>query len=232
MDAIILAGGLGTRLRSVVSEVPKCMAPICEKPFLHYLLSYLSRFSNVKRIILSLGYKSEVVTDWIEAHKPFDFKYIYSIENKQLGTGGAIKKALTFTQSENVLILNGDTFFDVDLNLFVQQYKKNNSLITIALKSMIDFERYGNVEIDEKGIIIAFKEKAYCYEGQINGGVYILNTVNTNEIMNRLPEKFSFETEFLKPQIKNENIYGFIHNGYFIDIGIPDDYAKAIKDFI
>lgn len=230
MDAIILAGGLGTRLRSVVNEVPKCMAPVCEKPFLHYILAYLKKFKEIDRVVLSLGYKHELIVEWIEQQTEFLFQFQYSIEKEPLGTGGAIKKALSLVQSNEVIILNGDTFFDVDISLLIKSHRINNSLLSIALKPMMDFNRYGNVEIDNNNHIIAFKEKSYCERGQINGGIYIINS--TNEMMDNLPEQFSFETEVLQRQINNRDIYGFIHNGYFIDIGIPEDYVVANKDFI
>jgi D-glycero-alpha-D-manno-heptose 1-phosphate guanylyltransferase len=225
MDVIILAGGLGTRLRSVVSEVPKCMASVSGNPFLYYLFLYLNRFTAVKKIVLSLGYKSEVIINWTKSLKDFRFEYIYSVETELLGTGGAIKKALDYTSEENILIMNGDTFFDVDLNLFLRQHVSHNALLSVALKPMLNFERYGNVEVNSESLITSFREKTYCEEGQINGGVYLLK--NKQNVLANFPDKFSYEMEFLQPQVQTGNIYGFIHTGYFIDIGIPEDYAKA-----
>ncbi|HQJ89409.1 MAG TPA: sugar phosphate nucleotidyltransferase, partial [Paludibacteraceae bacterium] len=112
MDAIVLAGGLGTRLRSVVSEVPKCMAPVCGKPFLYYLLSYLNKYKEINKVILSVGFLREHIFNWIDENRSqFNFEIDYAIEENPLGTGGGIKLALSKTQAENVLILNGDTFF-------------------------------------------------------------------------------------------------------------------------
>jgi D-glycero-alpha-D-manno-heptose 1-phosphate guanylyltransferase len=223
-DVVILAGGLGTRLRSAVSDVPKCMAPVDGKPFLYYLLLHLSRFSFVKKIILSLGYKHETIIDWLSQLHEFEFEYSYSIEDTPLGTGGAIKKALNYTTENDVLILNGDTLFDLDLNLFVKQHLEHNAQLSVALKPMKNFDRYGNVEVNNQSVITAFKEKTCCIAGQINGGIYLLSN---KKLMNGLPEKFSFETEVLPQQVSIENIYGFIHNDYFIDIGIPEDYERA-----
>jgi D-glycero-alpha-D-manno-heptose 1-phosphate guanylyltransferase len=225
MDVIILAGGLGTRLRSVVSEVPKCMASVCGKPFLHYLFLYLSRFTAVKKIVLSLGYKSDMIIDWAKSQKNFGFEYSYSVETEPLGTGGAIKKALNYINGENILIMNGDTFFDIDLNMFLYQHISHNALLSVALKPMSNFERYGNVEINNEHVITSFKEKTCCKEVQINGGIYLLR--NSQNILNDCPDKFSYETEFLQPQVQTGRVYGFIYTGYFIDIGIPEDYAKA-----
>jgi D-glycero-alpha-D-manno-heptose 1-phosphate guanylyltransferase len=229
MEVIVLAGGLGTRLRTVVSEMPKCMAPVCGKPFLYYLLSHLNRFTSVKKIILSLGYKSEVIIDWTQSINDFNFGYIYAIESEPLGTGGAIKKALDYASEENVLILNGDTFFDVDLAIFSHQHISHNALLSVALKPMTDFERYGNVEVNSKHVVTAFQEKTYCKQGQINGGIYLLK--NNSKVLSDYPDKFSYELEFIHPQVQTGSIYGFIHSGYFIDIGIPEDYTKANIEF-
>jgi D-glycero-alpha-D-manno-heptose 1-phosphate guanylyltransferase len=229
VDVIILAGGLGTRLQSVVNDVPKCMAPICGKPFLYYLLKYLSRY-HVNKVILSVGYLREKIFEWINVEgKQFPFTFDYAIETKPLGTGGGIKLALTKTNSHDVCILNGDTFFDVDLKLFYQQHKDNKSTISIALKPMNKFDRYGNVITNNNNVVTCFSEKSYCERGNINGGIYLINNINT--LMCNFPEKFSFEIEFLHKQISKEKIFGFVHNGYFIDIGIPEDYTKANVEF-
>jgi len=227
MEVIILAGGLGTRLRSVIYDIPKCMAPVCDKPFLHYLLVYLQKYP-VKRVILSLGYKHKVVSDWIEEHH-FPFEITYSIEDEPLGTGGAIKKAIEKAEESTVLIINGDTFFNIDLNLFYQEHITTSSMLSIALKPMQNFDRYGIVNINQRNQITDFKEKNYYEVGQINGGVYLLN-VNSDYFKN-VPEKFSFETEVLQPEVKNGQSFGFLHDDYFIDIGIPEDYSKANVDF-
>ncbi len=231
MDAIVLAGGLGTRLRSVVSEVPKCMAPVCGKPFLYYLLSYLNKYKEINKVILSVGFLREHIFNWIDENRSqFNFEIDYAIEENPLGTGGGIKLALSKTQAENVLILNGDTFFDVDLTDFLQknlQHAKEASL-SVALKKMEKFDRYGSVTMDGN-IIQSFNEKNYCESGLINGGVYIINQKNLD--LSDYPEKFSFEKEVLEKLSQEKKIAGFEQNRYFIDIGIPDDYAKANNDF-
>lgn len=232
MEVIILAGGLGTRLRSVVSEVPKCMAPVAGKPFLWYLLKYLSRY-EVSKVILSVGYLRDIIFKWIdEVKSEFSFDFEYAIESEPMGTGGGIRLAMERVTESEVIILNGDTFFDVNLNQFISEHKTSNSLLSIALKPMSNFDRYGNVLLDESSNhILAFQEKQRCSRGQINGGVYILN--NTSELWGDLPAKFSFETEFLQNKTSEDTlISGFIYNGYFIDIGIPEDYSKASNDFI
>lgn len=225
MEVIILAGGLGTRLQSVVSDIPKCMAPIGGKPFLWYLLKYLTRF-EINRIILSVGYLRNIIIDWIDQSHEFPFNFDYAIEIEPLGTGGGIKRALEKCLSDNVIILNGDTFFDVELDKLYQDHCLSPATISLALKPMKQFDRYGAVEMEiSTNQIKHFNEKTYCENGLINGGVYVINKENLD--IKKFPEKFSFETEVLEPQSIQGKVYGFVQKGYFTDIGIPEDYAKA-----
>lgn len=230
MEVVVLAGGLGTRLRSVVSEVPKCMAPVAGKPFLWYLLKYLTRY-DVSRVVLSVGYLREVIFKWIDENKnAFPFEFDYAVEEEPLGTGGGIKLALSKVRSENALILNGDTFFDVNLNELKKQYDSSKKDIVLALKPMKNFDRYGTVVYDaESSVVSAFNEKKHCEEGLINGGVYLVSTKSC--IFDGLPTKFSFETAVLEKQCLQGNIAGLVQDGYFIDIGIPEDYRKADVEF-
>lgn len=227
MEVIILAGGLGTRLRSVVSEVPKCMAPVAGKPFLWYLLKYLTRFEQVDKVILSVGYLREVIFKWIDEVKDeFPFEFDYAIEEEPLGTGGGIKLALDKANDERVFVLNGDTFFDVDLMQLYDAHVIGKKAITLALKPMLKFERYGTVNMEPKtGTILSFNEKQYCEEGLINGGVYVIS--KKAPIFEGLGKKFSFEVSVLEPQCLRQQLLGVVQNGYFIDIGIPEDYNKA-----
>lgn len=230
MEVIILAGGLGTRLRSTIgNEIPKCMAPVAGNPFLWYLLKYLTKYP-VNRVIFSVGYLRHVIIDWIdEVGGEFPFSFDYVIEEKPLGTGGGIKLAMRKCVMKDVIVLNGDTFFDVDLNDFYNYHHLYPATVSLALKSMTNFERYGQVKIDNVGHDIQeFCEKKLCKEGLINGGVYLINRDNV-----QWPEedKFSFETEMLEMGVKKGKLYGFDFGGYFIDIGIPTDYTKAQEDF-
>ena len=230
MEVIILAGGLGTRLQSVVADVPKCMAPVCGKPFLWYLLRYLQHYP-VNKLILSVGYLRQVIMDWIEANRAeFPFSSIdYAIEDEPLGTGGAIKLALSKTTGTDVVVLNGDTFFDIDLNAFIENHRVAAAAISIALKPMVEFDRYGTVSVNEKRRIESFNEKKYCRSGLINGGVYAINKSACD--LSRFPEKCSFETDILQPFVHDRRLYGFVCDDYFIDIGIPADYHRAEVDF-
>lgn len=228
MEVVILAGGLGTRLRSVVNDVPKCMAPVAGQPFLYYILKWLSKYP-VDRVVLAVGYLREVIEAWVAENKDnFPFQIAYSIEEQPMGTGGGIRLAMNKVEANEAIILNGDTFFDVDLLRFMDEHKKRNSILSVALKPMSKFDRYGSVHL-ENHVIKAFNEKEYCEEGVINGGIYILNKVNP--FFTDLPAKFSFETDVLNLYSKEELVCGFVHDNYFIDIGIPEDYNIANKQF-
>lgn len=227
MECIVLAGGLGTRLQGVIGSHPKCMAAVNNKPFLHYLFEYLQA-QNCTRIILSLGFKHEVITEWLQ-NETWPFSIDYVIEEEPLGTGGGISLAISKAKDENVVVLNGDTMFKVDLQELFAFHKKNNATTTLALKHMHDFNRYGTVKLDSQNHVSSFEEKKQCNEGLINGGVYILNKQALQE--KGLPEKYSFEKDYLEAFVNENKFYGFEDKGYFIDIGIPEDYMKAQEDF-
>jgi D-glycero-alpha-D-manno-heptose 1-phosphate guanylyltransferase len=225
-ECIVLAGGLGTRLRSVVADKPKCMAPVGAHPFLYYLLQYLHR-QGITHVVLSLGYKSEQVIDWCnQAGLPLELSF--AIEAEPLGTGGAILLAQQHLKGNEFFITNGDTFFEVPLQDLYAFHQKKNSALSLALKPMLQFERYGSVRLNENAEIIAFLEKQYCAEGLINGGIYLTSSQYIQTL--NLPEQFSFEKEVLEAQVKSGSLYGFVSDTYFIDIGIPADYEKVQAD--
>lgn len=171
-EVIILAGGFGTRLQHILPGIPKPMAPVNDQPFLKYLLQYLKRF-NPKRLILSVGFENKQIIDYF-GNQFSGIELIYLIEDTPLGTGGAIKNSLLFSSTNNTFILNGDTFFDIDLNQMESQHLKNQNEITVAVKEMIDFERYGSLLIENKRII-SFAEKRFVKKGFINAGIYLIN---------------------------------------------------------
>ena len=230
-EAIILAGGLGTRLLPVISDIPKCLAPINGAPFLHYLINYLQE-NGIESFIFSVGHLHEKVEAYLKADYP-ELNYELALEHEPLGTGGAIKLAIQKTTEKNVLVCNGDTMFKIDVNALTTFHLKKNSACTLSLKPMVNFDRYGVVSIDEKGEVLSFKEKQFYKSGLINGGVYALNTSQFSD--KNLPEKFSFEKDYLEKKV-NENhtldsgIFGFIQDKYFIDIGIPEDYERAERE--
>lgn len=225
-DIIILAGGKGTRLRSVVADLPKPMAPVAGNPFLHYLLQFL-QVKGARRIILATGYMHYTIESQF-GNSFGDLELVYSVENEPLGTGGAIKKAIGLCQSEQVLVYNGDTLFLENPSSLVDFQRESNAAISIFLKPMVRPDRYGTVEMYEN-IITRFKEKdPNLSEGLINAGVYSFSSDLLSSI---LPAVFSFEQEVLEPYAKLKKISGYISDAYFIDIGIPEDYEKANQTF-
>jgi D-glycero-alpha-D-manno-heptose 1-phosphate guanylyltransferase len=225
MEAIILAGGFGTRLKSVIADIPKPMAPVRGKPFLDYLLRHCVR-QGVSRIILSVGYRYEAIKAHFGA-RFLETPLLYSVEDAPLGTGGAVAKALRLVDEGACFVVNGDSFFNVDLAALYKFHRSNNADFSIALKKLTNFERYGVVRRNG-GRIVAFEEKKFVQEGEINGGVYVLE----KELFTPygLPDKFSLEKDFLEKQAGRCKIYGFESEGYFIDIGIPEDYERAQKE--
>lgn len=227
-ECIILAGGFGTRLQSVVKDVPKCMAKVAKRPFLYYIFEYLSN-QKIDHVILSLGYKAEYIIKWLN-DVSYSFKVSYVIESEPLGTGGAIKYAMSKTTTDSVYVINGDTFFDVNLFSFSNFHLNNKADISLCLKHLKHFDRYGSVEINKDNEILKFNEKQFCEEGLINGGVYLIKKTYIDEL--DLPQKFSFEKDIMENQSLNTHIYGYISDSYFIDIGIPEDFEKANTDFL
>lgn len=226
MECIVLAGGLGTRLQSEIGDqIPKCMAPVNGEPFLQYLFDYFER-QFVDTVILSLGYQHRVVSDWLNG-KGFTFKIYRTVESDPLGTGGGIRQALRKAKEAKTFVFNGDTLFDVDLRAMSAQMQPTDKAV-VALKPMQDFNRYGNVQTGKDGLISGFTEKQFCKEGLINGGVYLLNTAL--ESLYNFPDHFSFEKDFLEKEAGKGTLRGFRSDGYFIDIGVPDDYYRAEKE--
>ena len=225
-ECVILAGGLGTRLRSEVADLPKCMAPVAGKPFLHWVIAYLIA-QKITSFVFSLGYMHKIIEEYIQLNHP-QLQVKFSVENEPLGTGGAIKLAFNLCEEENVMVVNGDTLFETDNNALWTQHIYHNSECSLSLKPMQHFERYGAVTINESKIITAFTEKKYMEKGLINGGVYLINKNSFNKL--NLPQKFSFEKDFLEKYLHILTMIGVQDNGYFIDIGIPEDFKKANEE--
>lgn len=226
-DVIILAGGFGTRLQTVVADRPKCMADINGKPFLHYVCRYLEPYQP-RKVIFSVGYLKEQVIDYVSANT-WQFDVDFAEESEPLGTGGAVLHSLTKSDTDDFFVLNGDTFFDVNLDAQLAFQKSTMADATLALKPMQQADRYGLVEINNDQSVISFKEKQVGSSGLINGGVYCVYRQGFESIP--FPEKFSFEKDYLEQFLQQRNVMGLVQDAYFIDIGIPDDYEKAKVDF-
>lgn len=231
-QAVILAGGFGTRLSHVVSDVPKPMAPIKEKPFLEYIIKTLKQHGFDSFIFLT-GYKSEC----IENHFKNMDNAVFIKEETALGTGGAILNAFDKLQ-DDFFVINGDTFFDIDYNI-LEEFGKDKP-ITLALRYTNNIERYGFVEIDDKFAIKSFVEKGKLPEdkidGYINGGIYYIHKSALIPYADKFNGEFiSMETEIFPQLLTNNELNGLPLGGCFIDIGIPEDYYRAqelIPDWI
>lgn len=221
MEAIVLAGGFGTRLAGVVKDVPKPMAPVCGRPFLEYVLGALLR-EGIDHIVLAVGYKKECIIEQFGSTflgVPID----YSVEEQPLYTGGAIKRALGLCRDERVFAVNGDTFFPVQLQAMRRFATEKHTPAVIAVKQMKDFSRYGTVRFDSAQYVISFQEKCFCREGFINGGVYDME----RSVLEHFPSAFSLEKDCLPQLAEQRRLQAFCDDADFIDIGIPEDYRAA-----
>jgi len=225
-EAIILAGGLGIRLRSAVPDLPKCMAPVAGKPFLHYVISYLQK-QGIEKFVFAVGYKYEFIEEFLAKHFS-NIHYQLSIEKEPLGTGGAIKLACEKATEKTILVLNGDTFFKIKINRLALFHDMCGAHCTLSLKPMKNFDRYGVVDLNKDYSVKDFQEKKYYESGLINGGVYALHAAKF--LSENLPEKFSFEKDYLEKFYSERRMFGVAQDEYFIDIGIPEDYERAQQE--
>lgn len=225
-EAIIIAGGKGTRLNSSLTDVPKPMALIGDTPFLSILLRLLKRY-GVERVILATGYMHQVISEYYGSR--FEGLTVrHSIETVPMGTGGAIAMALKHTRQPQVLVLNGDSFFSIDLGQFHRLFTKSKTAIQLALKPLMGVSEYGSVSIDDQNNVTTFHEKGRGGNGLINGGVYALDV---QQVLTTLPSgAFSFETEFLSKPPAHISIRGEVFDELFIDIGTPQrlEHARSI----
>lgn len=227
-EAIVLAGGMGTRLRDTIGDIPKPMALVNGKPFLEYVLDYLYD-QMVDHVVLSVGYKHELIRDYFH-NKYKSINIHYAVESEPLGTGGAITHALKHISGMKTLVFNGDTLFRINLDRLFEFHFSKSAEISMVLRKLDDVSRYGSVERDDNHRITGFCEKGEkTGEGMINGGVYLINKKFFDK--HPFPEKFSIEKDCFEKLYKEVPFYGIICRQYFIDIGVPDDYVKAQDDF-
>lgn len=222
-EAIVLAGGLGTRLRSVVTDLPKPLASVAGRPFLAYLLDQLAA-GGLRRVILATGYMAEKIEQTI-GKRWAGMDILYSKESEPLGTGGAIRLAAMLLQGDGVHLANGDTFLRYDPVALEQVVRRAGAALGIALAKVDDVSRYGAVEVAD-GRVVAFREKGGRGPGLINAGSYFLTAAG----IAGLPDEdgaYSFENRVLLPSALSGQLAAFDDTGDFIDIGVPDDYARA-----
>ncbi len=227
LKTILLLGGQGKRLRSVVNDRPKVMAPINGKPFLEILLDKLIKF-DINNVVLSTGYKSEYIEKKI-GHKYKNLDLQYSKEDQPRGTAGGVHLATQIHQSDNYLIMNGDNYVEFDLSDFYEFHINNSNDITMLVKQVTELGRYGSVSCDNLMKVKEFKEKdASIKSGFINCGVYLFNS----SIIELLPDKIpsSLETDFF-PNMLHKNFFALETKGRHLDIGIPESYEAAQSFF-
>lgn len=226
-DAIILAGGFGTRLKEVVPELPKPLAPIQGVAFLDLLLDTLERSEVIDHVILAVGYRADaIVSRYRDAKRKVPI--LFSEEKQPLGTGGAVKLALHLARSSPVFVLNGDSYLHCSLRQMLKSYR---APVTIAATRVENATRYGQIEMDALNQISVFMEKAAADQpGWINGGIYLMEKT----IFEKQPDVFSLEKDLL-PALLDQGIFGFPVTGLFIDIGTPASWMQAqdlLKSFI
>jgi D-glycero-alpha-D-manno-heptose 1-phosphate guanylyltransferase len=225
MQAIVLAGGQGTRLRPVVSDIPKSMAPIAGRPFLFYLLERLER-QGIVDVVIAAGYLSEHIQRGLGSRQG-KVRLRYSIEREPLGTGGALRQALMLIEHYPVFAVNGDTYLELDFAAMRRAHDAAGARISMAVRPLSDTGRYGRVVVREDRVI-AFAPGEAGKPGLINCGVYLFG----DDVLASagLPEKFSFERDFLEPNAGTLSPFAFETDGYFIDIGVPEDFARAQRE--
>lgn len=227
VTALILAGGLGTRLRSRVADRPKVLAPVLGQPFLSYLLDRL-QISGIQKVILCIGYLGEQIQETYGSSYQ-NIELYYSQETSLLGTGGALRLAMPLISTPTVLILNGDSFYDANLNDFYQWHLAQRSNASLTLTQVPDTARYGRVQLNESSQITDFEEKGNTSGlGWINAGIYLIK----RHLLTQIPENqvVSLERE-LFPNWIETGLYGYRTQGQFIDIGTPESYALAEQFF-
>lgn len=221
MEAIVLAGGFGTRLRQVVADVPKPMAPVAGRPFLEVLLRSLAQ-KGFSRAVLSLGFMAEKISGHFGSRfAGLDIAYV--VEDTPLGTGGATRLAAEACTQDHVYVFNGDTYLDLEAERLEQQWRTRRYPIVVG-RQVPDTARYGRLVVED-GRVISFAEKGMTGPGLINAGCYVL----PRDALSQFPvlKPFSIETDFLMQAVAHTRVEVFVSKGMFIDIGIPEDYARA-----
>ncbi len=221
MEAVVLAGGFGTRLKQVVPHLPKPMAPIAGRPFLEILLSMLAQ-KGFTRVVLSLGFMSEKIILHF-GNSYLGMELVHEVESQPLGTGGAIRAALAHCMADHIFVFNGDTYLDLEVDELECLWQESKHPV-IVVREVTDTARFGRVEMCD-GRVNAFLEKGETGFGLINAGCYVLPKHGLDDFP--LGQPFSIETEFFIKYLQRIRFDGFVTHGRFIDIGVPDDYALA-----
>ncbi len=226
VTAVILAGGLGTRLRSMVTDRPKVLAEIRGRPFLSYLLDQLNG-GGITYVVLCTGYLGEQLQGMF-GDSYGSLRLVYSQELSPLGTAGALRLAQPLFKSDPVLVMNGDSFCQTNLRAFWAWHRVHGANATLLLNEVLDTRRYGRVQVDACGMVLAFDEKGRkSGQGWINAGIYLIN----HSLLLTIPASgtVSLEREIFPAWI-GRGLYGYRGEGRFLDIGTPEDYLKAQRE--
>jgi D-glycero-alpha-D-manno-heptose 1-phosphate guanylyltransferase len=231
VEAIVLCGGLGTRLRPLVADRPKSMALVQGHPFIYYLIVRLQK-CGIKRMILAVGYLHEQIIAYCGDGSEFGVEIRYSVETLSLGTAGAVKQAAALVTREDFLVLNGDTYTQCAYAALRAEHLRQQADLTLALRQVTDPGRYGRVELDITGRVVGFGEKQPVIPAGtawVNAGVYVMN----RRVLNLIPggHPYALETELIPCLLQTEaRVSGYRTTGYFRDIGIPEDYCRFNDD--
>ncbi len=222
LEAIVLVGGKGTRLKSISGDIPKPLVLVGGKPFVYWILQELQK-QGFSKAILATGYRAEYFQSQVLEDNPIDIEILFSEEVEPLGTGGAIRNAMEMVVSDRFFVFNGDSFCDVSCSKVVDHSRKMDASLCIVGAQVSDVSRYGQIKLSATSKVISVLEKGGAGDGIINSGIYYLK----KELLNNfsLDQKFSFEKEVLEKKISG--FYSYVSNGYFIDIGLPEDYHSA-----
>jgi len=224
VKAVLLVGGLGTRLRSVVPSAPKVLASVGKRSFLQLLVSQL-RAQGIRRLVMCTGYLAEQIENEFGNGQAWDVAIEYSREDQPLGTAGAVKLAVRYLQDDpQFLVMNGDSFLEIDFHNFMEFHQSHDAIVTMAVVRVGNTNRYGTVNVDAKGRVTGFAEKTgRDVPGLINGGVYVFNRA----ILQCIPRHPSSLEKDVFPRLLDQGVYAQEQHGMFIDIGTPADYARA-----
>ena len=224
VKAVLLVGGLGTRLRSVVPSAPKVLASVGKKSFLHLLVSQL-RSQGIRRLVMCTGYLAEQIEHEFGDGRAWDVAIEYSEEEQSLGTAGAVKLAARYLKDDpEFLVMNGDSFLEIDFHNFMAFHRSHDAMATIAVLNVENTNRYGTVSVDANGRVLGFAEKTGReVPGLVNGGVYVFKRA----VLERIPEHQSSLEKEIFPRLVDQGVYAQEQHGMFIDIGTPADYARA-----
>lgn len=222
--AVLLVGGMGTRLQSVVPSTPKPLAPVGNKSFLQLLVRQL-RSQGIRNLVMCTGYLADQIEEEFGNGHDWDVAIHYSKEPQALGTAGAVKLAERYLPSNSdFFVMNGDSFLELDFRQFIRFHREHGGLISIAVRKVENAMRYGTVELEKPNRIIAFTEKTGRQApGIVSGGVYVFNRA----VLQHIPDGPASLEKDVFPGLLKHGVYAFEQHGMFIDIGTPEDYARA-----